>query len=85
MLSKQDFNGESKRQVTSHLLRVAPMSAPMFGQFAFSRKQLHRVCRPQQQHWRQRQQQQLFRNRVPQVGFAQLAIQVLAAVWFSPQ
>jgi hypothetical protein len=42
-----------------------------FDQFAFSRKQLHRVCRPQQQHWRQRQQQQLFRNRVPQVGFAQ--------------
>jgi hypothetical protein len=54
----------------------------MFGQFAFSKKQPRPVCRQQQP---QRQQQQSFRNRVRQVGFARLAIQVLAAVWFSPQ
>jgi hypothetical protein len=59
------------------------MSVRMFVPFVSSKKQIHPACQPQQPHWRQRQQRQLFPSHVQQVGSAQSAIQAWAAALFS--
>jgi hypothetical protein len=74
-----DINGGLVQTVTKASFRVVQMSVRMFVPFVSSKKQIHPACQPQQPHWRQRQQRQLFPSHVQQVGSAQSAIQASAA------
>ena len=79
MLFNLDINGGLMKGVTKASFRVAQMSVRMFVPFVSSKKQIHPACQPQQAHWRQRQQRQLFLNRVRQGVSAQSVILALVA------